>query len=183
MNIEDLIVNRRTIHQYTDKKVDESLIDRALELGHLAPNHRLTQPVRYIKTTDKTREKLFDLAYKMKSAKTPLSPEKTELIKKLYTQTSHLLVLTQKRDENPLVAKEDYATLSMAIQNIALFLWEKKVGTKWTSGGIIREPSTYEILSINPNEELIEAFLWIGYPAKIKEVIPRDNVKNFIRSV
>ncbi len=183
MDLKTCLESRRTIHKFKNEKVNPELIDEALRLANFAPNHKLTQPVRYIKTSLETREKLFKIAVEMKEARAPLSSEKKKIMGQKYLEASDLLIITRIQNKNPMIAKEDYATLAMAIQNISLFLWEKGVGTKWSSGGILDNPKTYETLRINPNEETLEAFLWIGMAEVVPPPIPRKDVKEFIRTI
>ena len=45
------------------------------------------------------------------------------------------------------------------------------VGSKWSTGKITTNPSTYRIVGINALEEQIIGFIWVGYgemPAQIK---------------
>lgn len=183
MSISKVLEGRRTIHKFNSDKVDPKIIDEAIRLAHFAPNHKLTQPVRYIKASAETREKFLQLAIEMKEAKAPMSPEKKSQMKKKYRETSDLIIINRVHNKNPMIAKEDYATVAMAIQNISLFLWEHGVGSKWSSGSILENPRTYDILGLNPNDEIVEAFLWVGMAEVVPAPIPRRNISEFVREI
>ncbi|HTM46498.1 MAG TPA: nitroreductase family protein, partial [Polyangiaceae bacterium] len=77
-----------------------------------------------------------------------------------------LIVVSQVKNSNPDVAREDYAAIACAIQNIMLSLHAEGVGSKWSTGAVIRDERTYTHLGIDHASEEIVAFLWVGVPAK-----------------
>ena len=93
---------------------------------------------------------------------------------------SHLLVATQIRTDNQIQKLEDYAACACAIQNLSLSLVADYVGCKWSTGKITKEPNTYQILKINPSEEEIIGFIWIGYGAE-PPVIKRPSINIIYR--
>jgi len=52
------------------------------------------------------------------------------------------------------------------LQNLMLSLWSKKVGTKWSTSSVLREPQLTTILQIDFDVERVVGLLWYGYPAK-----------------
>jgi nitroreductase len=60
--------------------------------------------------------------------------------------------------------KEEYAAVACAIQNFQLALWSQGVGCQWSTGPIINDPETCQLLQTDC--ELVAA-LYIGYPARI----------------
>ena len=67
VTIEDVIKTRRTIHLYEEIEIDDSLLDRLLEAGHFAPNHKLTWPWRFTVVGHEGRAKIADRAVELKS--------------------------------------------------------------------------------------------------------------------
>ena len=45
-----------------------------------------------------------------------------------------------------------------------LYLWQRGIGVKWTSGDITREPRLYELLGIDADAERIVGYFWYGKP-------------------
>ena len=90
---------------------------------------------------------------------------------------SHLLIASQLCTNNQVQKREDYAACACAIQNLSLSLVEDGVGCKWSTGKITTDPKTYHLAEINPIEEEIIGFIWIGYgiiPPLIKR--PATNI-------
>jgi nitroreductase len=63
-----------------------------------------------------------------------------------------------------LVDREDYAACCCAAQNLMLYLWERGIGTKWTTGGITRDARFYELLGIDATRESVVGLIWYGVP-------------------
>ena len=62
-------------------------------------------------------------------------------------------------------AREDYAAVCCATQNICLSLYSEGIGTKWTTGGINFDPRFKGAVGI-PENEFVVGTLWFGSAAK-----------------
>ncbi len=93
----------------------------------------------------------------------PIDKIKYKKIKEKFLNPSHLLVATQICANNQVQKLEDYAACASAIQNLSLSLVGDGVGYKWSTGKITTDPKTYQIVEIDPIEEEIIGFIWIGY--------------------
>ena len=76
---------------------------------------------------------------------------------------SHLIIATQICIEDQVQKLEDYAACACSIQNLSLSLVANDVGCKWSTGKITKDPNTYRIAEIDPSQEEIIGFIWIGY--------------------
>ena len=54
------------------------------------------------------------------------------------------------------------------------------VGSKWSTGKLTTHESTYEIARIDPIEEEIIGFIWIGY-GEIHSQVNRPDIKTIFR--
>ena len=50
-----------------------------------------------------------------------------------------------------------------------LYLWQRGVGVKWTTGGITRQSRLYELLGIDETRERIVGYFWYGLPKVVPE--------------
>ncbi len=173
-DLEELIKSRRTIHKYKAEPVDKELIIKAIECAQFAPNHKHTHPTRFYLVGKEKREEVCEII----APKNECSDIQREKAEKLYLGCAHLIVITNIKETNPFIAKENYATLAMAIQNIKLYLWQHGIGTKWSSGPILKSQNAYDIFDLDPNEEIIEAFLWAGVPEFIPPTPQRPDLHN-----
>jgi len=63
------------------------------------------------------------------------------------------------------IAREDYAAVACAVQNLMLALHAEGVGSKWTTGAVTRDLRTYDLTEVDFDIERIEGFIWIGIAA------------------
>jgi nitroreductase len=165
----DLIKRRRTIHRYLERAVPPELVWEALDAAHHAPNHLLTWPWRFYVVGAQTKAALDSAALKQKEVNGTLEGAELEAFKEKRLN-AHLIVVSQVRSEDPTRAKEDYAAVSCAIQNLCLTFAARGVGSKWSTGSLTRAPQLYELLDIDARAEEVVGFVWYGYPAQVPSV-------------
>ena len=79
----------------------------------------------------------------------------------------------QTQAEDPEVAREDYAAVACAVYAAMLSLWSEGVGSKWSTGGVTTDARTYACLGVDPAEQTIVGFLWVGHDARAEAPKPR----------
>lgn len=181
MDLNTLIKTRRTIHRYLNRSVDPNIILSAIEMAHYAPNHKHTWPWRFTVVGPETKAQIDQAARAMKEVNGPLEGASLKLFNEKRIHPS-LVVVSQYRSDDAHQSREDYAAVSCAIQNFCLSLHAQGVGTKWSTGSMIRHPKAYQIMEINPQVEEIVGFLWCGYAAQVPEV-QRPDVQEFTRQL
>ncbi len=157
---------RTTVHRYTPGTVPEGCIERALETAIAAPNHRMTEPWRFVSVGMQTRERLSEIAVRLKAAKLGDSDELRRVIRAKFLHPTHLMVVSQEIEQDAAIAREDYAAIACCIQNFMLSLHSEGIGSKWSTSKVIQQPETYRILEIDPQIAEIVAFVWVGLPAE-----------------
>tara|TARA_B100000459_G_C8543821_1_gene186232 strand:+ start:192 stop:740 length:549 start_codon:yes stop_codon:yes gene_type:complete len=166
MDAKTAIFERRTIHAFNSKKVDEKLIFDAINAANQAPCHKLTFPWRFYSISSSKRNEILKLAIDIKNSQTLLNENSKKLIRDKFLNPSHLIVSSQILNKDKLIEKEDYAACSCAIQNLAISLASNEVSIKWSTGEIIRSKEIYNILNIDSESEEIIGFIWVGYGKK-----------------
>lgn len=167
--IEKIIRERRTVHHYLPEKISDELVQNVLKAAYFAPNHKLTFPAKFYLVGMDLRNELVNISVKIRKEKgTEITETILEEIKARLLNPSHLVAVSRKNSEDPVRAKEDYATISCIIHNISLLLWPHGIGSKWTTGDIIRRNETHHLLKIDQREETLEGLVWIGIPKTIK---------------
>ena len=162
------LIQRRTIHDFiADQLPPWQEVETALQAACFAPNHYFTQPWRFYAIGAQTKQSIVDLNASLVAQKR--GPEAGEKKRQRWASIPGWLVITCQRSSQALRAREDYAACCCAIQNLMLDLWARGIGSKWTSGPVIRDPGFYRLLGIKAHQEEVVALLWYGYPA----VIPR----------
>lgn len=181
---EELIRDRRTIHDYKKIKVDWDIVKKSLDLSLWSLNHKLTFPWVYIRTGANARGKIADLMVEIKEEnKGRLSDVMRESIRSKALNSSELIILGQKRSNSEFQQKEDYATLACSIQIASLYLWDKGIGSKWSTGGFTQSNKLFEILNIKESEVEVIGALYVGIAERTPKTPERPPLKEFLIEV
>ena len=180
MEIAEAIKKRRTIHIFSKKSVPSEVIQKSIVAANQAPCHRRTFPWRFTNIGIKKRELLYQLQLTLKFGDKSIDESSLKKIREKMLNPSHLLIATQVCTDNQVQRLEDYAACACAIQNLSLSLVADYVGCKWSTGKITKDPHTYEIAQINPIEEEIIGFIWIGYGTE-PPLIRRPSISTIYR--
>lgn len=176
------ILTRRTAHVYDDRPVDEAIMKDAFRCATRAPNHKLTNPWRFVRVGPVTRERLVELAVTVKRERGPLSERQAAKVREKVGSSAELVVVVQVLTADDFQRREDYASCACAIQNMALALWSAGVSSKWATGAITRDPRTYSLLDVDPETHEIVGFVFVGYAREQPET-PRMDVEEVVRRV
>jgi len=176
MQLEQLIKERRSISNYdTSKPVSYEEIQELLDIAVWVPNHKMTQPWRFILIDGKTKEQLGNINAKQgaKGAATAEEKEKkAEALKKKIIDVPLWIAVVLEENTNLKLREEDYASASMLIQNFSLLAWEKGIGTIWKTNALLENPEARELLQIKPGERNI-GLLQVGHIGKEPKAKPR----------
>jgi nitroreductase len=162
---------RRSIDLFAPEIVDPERLKAAIEVARWAPNHRLTEPWRFYVLGPATRRAVIELAVELEVA---AKGERAGPVRRARMEAvPGMFVLTTPLSEDPLLERENYGACCCAAQNLMLYLWRQGIGTKWTTGGITRQPRFYDLLRIDSARESVVGFFWYGVP----KVIPTQTRK------
>jgi nitroreductase len=164
----EIIRSRRTVHDFRPGETPPvEVILAAVEHAIWAPNHYLTQPWRFRLLGPETQEKICLLNADLVRARNGDKAAEHKL--KRWRSVPGWLLLTCVRSGDPVREREDFAACCCAAQNMMLFLWEKGIGVKWTTGELMRHPRLFEIAGIEPEHESPVGLFWYGYAATVPE--------------
>lgn len=168
-----LLAGRRTVHRFLpagagDAAALRAAAERAVRAACMAPNHKMTQPWRFHLLGPETAERVCVLnaeraaedVRREKGAEAARAAFEDKLAK--WRAFPGWMVLTCRRSDDALRAREDYAACCCAAQNFMLALWAEGIGSKWSTNGLIREPRLLELLGIDGEREEIVGMFWYG---------------------
>ena len=179
-SIEQVIRGRRTIGSFLPDLPPASEIEAAIEWASWAPNHKKTEPWRIVWLGPETAAAVVELnSHLIAKTKGFAEAEKKRLT---WSTIPGWLVVTSVRSADSFRQEEDYAASCCFIQNLLLALWSKKIGTKWSTGDVTRDPQFHELLGIDPAQERVVGLIWNGYPAVIPEQ-NRQSPNSFVRKL
>ncbi|MCB9681938.1 MAG: nitroreductase family protein [Alphaproteobacteria bacterium] len=184
MDAHTALTTRRTVHAWTPAHLPDAVVARALEAAHQAPCHKLTWPWRFTVVGPQTRAVLAEAAVRAKAAGLPagasLPDAAADGIRRKLLDASGLVVVHRMHVDDPHRAREDYAAVAAAIQNLMVSLHADGWASKWSTGAVTTAPATYAALGIDPEVARIEGFVWIGQPATVP-TITRPPVASLVR--
>ena len=194
----ECIKSRRTCYQFLEKQcfpVASDAIQMCLEAAIHAPNHKLTQPWLFWVLSESMQTKLAHIYANNRALKnSQTSKEKNrEVYQKLYQKAfdkfeaiPQVILVGQVLVEDSLIQKEDYAACACAIQNFQLMAWSLQIGVQWSTGPILSDQESYDLLGITKQKiELIGA-LYLGQidescvPSKLVKRKPLNEVIRFV---
>lgn len=182
METYDAIMSRRTAHLWKDEPVPEAVVEKALRGAHMAPCHRFTWPWRFVRVSEAHRGPLYELALAVKSKGRKMPETFSDKVRRKVLNPAHLLVVVQGKKDNAFEAKEDYAAIACAIQNIALIVHAEGFASKWSTGGLTTHPETFRLFGVDPLTEDIVGFVWIGVPENTAPAAPeRTPLEDHVR--
>ena len=158
-----LLLGRRTINEFEPSLPQgwEQAIERAVEAATFAPNHRRTEPWRFHLLGPLRVRNVCELNAAMvaesKGAEAGEKKLKRWLAMPGWLVVTHALPETAERggDDVPNgVAREDYAAVCCAVQNLCLSLHAQGLGTKWTTGDVNFDPRFASAVGLPENEQV-----------------------------
>ena len=185
LSVMEVIQSRRTIFKFKPDPIPKDILENLLFAGIWAPNHHLTEPWRFTVIGEEAKLKLAERYRELQIEKVMSNlDKKTRLIElnlaeigergyQKFRSKPTIVAVSCIQEGNEQRQREDYASACCAMLNIQLAGWEQGIGMQWSTGKITMEKSTYDLLGINPENEYIIGFYYMGYP----EVIPTPKRK------
>lgn len=165
LTLSGILLSRRTIHDFAPRTPPREVVIAALDHARWVPNHHRTEPWRFYLLGAEAAGRVIEL-------NTELVREKSGEVAALKKRDRWLampgwLVVTCRRGEDPRAEREDYAACCCAIHNFALALWAEGLGTKWSTGKVVRDPRFLPAVGADPGTEFTVGLVWYGYPQSV----------------
>lgn len=181
-SFQSYLLSRRTISDLRYARPDflKQSLDRAILCGQNAPNHKHTEPTFFKRmlspspAIDALADIVYRVTYRKKFEKDPDNAEcfasrKRErwsripayLVVAIKNQPSQCDGKEELYDELPFVAPqseiqlEDYAAACAATQNILLSLHGEGIGSKWSTGPIIKTPAFRSLIGAADTDRVV----------------------------
>ena len=164
--IAELITSRRTIYEFRPEPVPPTeIIKRAIDISRWAPNHHLTEPWHFYLPGQETIAGIIELNTEL--ARIKYGEETAGIKQERWSKVPGWLVLTCDVSDDPILAQENYAACCCVAQNLMLYLWHENIGTKWSTGSVVRDKRFYDLLWIDPSAEKVTGLFWYGYAREV----------------
>lgn len=169
------ITSRTSVRRFRPDPVPRDTIQRLLDCAVRAPNHKLTEPWRFVVLTGAARDRFADIraGHRLKRFDDPASSEAQAAADKVRRESRdtpvYIVVLTAVSQDN-ITCEDDYAAAMMAIANLMTAGQSLGLGTYLRTGGVMQDPALLELAGV-PEGFRVVGILSLGYPAE--DEVPR----------
>ncbi len=149
--------------------VPETLVEQVIEAGTWAPNHRLTEPWRFIVVAGEARRALGEAMARSLSERLSQPVGETgraqlEKERNKPLRAPVLIAVAAAPSNDPrVVESEEVAAVAAAVQNMLLAAEALGLGAMWRTGDSAFDPAVKEFLGLPPEAHIV-AFIYLGYP-------------------
>lgn len=176
MDVFEAIRTRRSVKSFTSRSIRHEDIESLLDLAVLAPNHRMTQPWRFVVLGPEARRAYGQIKGKIRADRLE-DPDVAEAVRRKTEEEMAalpaMLAFVQPLDPDNAVREEDFATVYMGIQNVLLGAVAMGLGTHVKTGAVLDDPATRQLLGAGQDERVV-ALVQLGEPAELPAPRPRD---------
>jgi nitroreductase len=145
LSLADVILSRRSVRSYEQRKVPDEVLGKILEAGRQAPSADNMQPWHFIVVTDS-------------GIKEKLSNDSEQ-----FTKESAFTVVGCRYIGDSYSRKWSVVDTTIALQNMVIAAWSFGIGSCWI--GSFNEEEVNKLLSI-PDAWKVIALISFGYPAE-----------------
>ena len=171
-----VIRDRRSQKQFTNRPVNETDIRTLLDVAVLAPNHKMTQPWGFAVLGPRSRRRYGEIkaALRVREETDPaVAEQKRNKITEETAAVPTVIVVTQHLEGEPNRRREDYAAIFMAIENMLLAATSMGLGSKVHTGDVINAQAIRDLIHAQEHEQIV-AIVHFGEPAE--EMKPKGRI-------
>jgi len=177
MDTYDAIARRTSVRTFKPDPVPRYVIERLLAAAVRAPNHKLTEPWRFVVVTGVAKARYADLRREYRRAKfdDPASEQARKAGEKAWREhmdTPAFLFVLCAMSDDPVRREEDYGATMMAIQNLLIAATSDGLGTFVRTGGIMDHPGVRALVHV-PDGYRVVSIVSLGYLAGQPDPTPR----------
>lgn len=177
MDAYDAMVRRASVRRFAAEPPSREQIARLLEAAVHAPNHKLTQPWRFVVLTGEAKRRFAELrrAHRTTKFADPAASDAALKIEKTYREaldTPVFVVVLQRLDADDVRREEDYAAVMMAIQNLMVAATADGLGSYLRTGGLMAHEDVRSLVGAGADERIV-GIVSVGRPAGPVEPVRR----------
>jgi len=168
--LNEVIANRRSLfqQQYSGMQVNDAIVHQILENANWAPNHKFTEPWRFVVFTGKGLDNLAQFQGEIyKKVTLADNTFKEDRYQNLITKpmlSSHIISVGMKRDPKKSIPEiEEVGAVFCAVQNMYLTAAAYGVGAYLSTGGVTYFEEAKDFFGLGPDDKLI-GFFHLGMP-------------------
>jgi nitroreductase len=164
-------INHRTsVRRFRPDPVPRDVIERLLDCAVRAPNHKLTEPWRFVVLTGAARDRFAEIraGHRLKRYTDPSSAEAqagAEKVRRESRGTPVYVVVMSAVNPDEITREEDYGATMMAVANLMVAAESLGLGTYLKTGGVMQHPALLDLAGVPENYRVV-GVISLGYPAE-----------------
>lgn len=177
----DVIRSRRSIGKCSDVVPERALIEQILEAATWAPNHKQTEPWRFVVLAGSAREELGD-AMGRAAAKGIDDPEAARVAHEKAAKKplrAPYVIAAYAVPDPALPRVESIAATAAAVQNMLLAAHALGLAAMWRTGDPLFSDEVRAFLSIPEDAEMLGT-IYVGYPNMATPVRQRRSIDEVV---
>lgn len=163
--IRDAIHERHTVYHFDARPLPEGTMERLVESAVWAPNHRLTQPWRFVVVEGAAKEELAELRGRLARERAEREGRGLDRVDAQVAEfrepPAYLYIVRQVAGDEER-QREDYAACAIAAYIVQLVAHGMGLGVRWGTGLMARHPAVHQALGLDGDQEIV-CFLGLGY--------------------
>ena len=169
------ISTRTSVRRFRPDPVPQTAIQQLLDCAVRAPNHKLTEPWRFVVLTGAARDRLAEIRarHRRKRFADPEGPEAqvaADKVRRESRETPVYIVVMSAVSNDEITREDDYAASMMAIANLMTAEQSLGLGTYLRTGGVMRVTDLLALAGVQESFRVV-GIISLGYPAE--EEVPR----------
>ncbi len=162
MKILELIKSRRSIRKFQEKEIPQEVTEEILEAGRWAPSGLNNQPWKFMILSAQEKNSLAQFTHYS-----------------AIVEGSDKLILVFLDKEKIYSRDKDLMASGAAIENMLLYIQDKKLGACWLGEILNQKAQIHQHLKIDKSLELVAAIA-LGYPAQDPKSPKRKSLKDLL---
>lgn len=185
MTVESAVRDRRSVHRFRPDALPESVLEDLLQTSTYAPNHKHSEPWRFVVVRGEAKQRLADLRVELVEERAraegrPLR-DPSAMIREI-VEPQAIVYVVQQLSPDAKRQKEDYASCSIVAYILQLAAWERGLGARWHSGQLTSDPKVHAFLGLS-EDEAATCYLAMGYPAEVPPDWQKKPAKDLTRYI
>ena len=175
LSVLNLIRQRRSHRAFTHRLIADDDIRTLIEGAIMAPNHKMTQPWRFVVLGKLSRRRYAEIKAAARVRNETDADSVAAKREKIAADTAAVpavIVVLQKLEGDAVRREEDYAAIYMGIQNMLLIATSMRLGSKIHTGSLLNDVALRELVKAADDERIV-AILHVGEPAEELQGKPR----------
>ncbi len=168
VQVDALLCGRRSVRTFGQGTPPREDVQDALATAVWAPNHRRTEPWRFVVASGAPLQRLAERAgaLKLRPGAGPELLAVAERTREELSTAAYAVAILQKEAPDAEIREEDYASCVLAAHQAVLALWARGIAVRWSSGGVTRDPDVRSLFGVQPGER-IALLCYVGYPGPV----------------